>query len=229
MITKNETNSHKLVRKEIFENIELAIESINSGSIYGELRELENGTIVNSVNETDKSISNKFYFSELENRYYEITIQEYLNHSIVYVYVTYLNRMIVAAESGNVEAFEQFFENSQKMIDFAADRAIQNGHWNIINCILAMNKEINDPVYRALKYDKASILNNLLNRNFELNGDWLQQAIREESISIIEEFLFQRKIPFKPSDTIYFRKVINDKNQLNTKVRIFLQENGIEF
>jgi len=229
MITINETNSHKLVRKEIFENIELAIESINSGSIYGELREVENGTTVYSVNETDKSISNKYYFSELENRYYEITIQEYLNHSIVYVYVTFLNRMIVAAESGNVEAFERYFENSQKMIDFAADRAIQNGHWSIINCILEMNKEISDPVYRALKYDKTNILNNLLNRNFELNGDWLQQAIREKSISIIEEFLILRKTPFKPSDTIYFRKVINDKNLLNTKVRIFLQENGIEF
>lgn len=175
--------------KERFQNFDEAIAkmySLNNGIII----KTESGNWRLSL-QTD--FINFFYKSETTNAFYSYTIEKHSDHCLLWIVSTFKNRMVTAAQTGNLKLYVDNFIDTQKMRDFTLREAMANGHWNIIEFLIDHGQIEENPVWNAIRFNQVEIMCKLLDKGFSIPPDWLAYCIYSDSFEVAQELLVNRK------------------------------------
>ena len=159
-----------------------------------------------------------FYFYRIENHnsYFKLVITQTVKH-----------KMITGAIEGDLEIMIDNFVNTDKMIRFALEKAIENGNWNIVEYIIDEYDIKENPLCSVIKYDKAELLWKLFDKGYKLPNDWLTYCMYNDSITVTRKLLNGEKVHFKSPiseiKTNWFNREVQKDKETSNFVRKFLK------
>jgi len=183
-------NSNILILQEEFESLEIALQKIAMLN-YGTLNEAIKGNISLDAM-LDPTVRMFYYKSETDDAYYKFTIEGRKNYKLS-VYVTYKHKMVLAAQSGDLELFVRYFKEDDNLKYLSIDFAISNNRWNIVEYLIENSTLVKDPIWLSIKWNNLDILNKLLNLGHNLPDEWLAYCVYNNSLEITQELLLIKK------------------------------------
>ncbi|WP_298511085.1 hypothetical protein [uncultured Kordia sp.] len=208
-----------------FETKNKALEKMYSFE-FGEIE--KSPTNANSISYSDGEfieIETDLYFSENENSLFSYKIENKENSFRLIVSRKKKNKMISGAIKGDLNMLKDNFVDSKKMIGFALEEATINENWNIIKYLINEPKIGENPIWKAIRYNKVEITINLLNYGFELPNDWLAYCMNKDSIDVTKELLVKKKVhlkyPISELKTRWFNQEIHKDRNTSNFVRDF--------
>lgn len=184
----------KQIFSENFKSLDKAIERMKSLD-YGIIKKSKFGIGSHSIEDPDQRHQNKdlYYNSQNVDGFYFYTIENHIDFYRLLIHKTNKHKMITAAETGDVDKFIKYFNDTDKMKEFSLSTAIINGHWNIVKYLTDNHNLKKKPLWDAIRYNKVEIVKNLLSNGHKLPKDWIAYCLYNDSIDVATELLINRK------------------------------------
>lgn len=187
------TYSGQFNRQIEFSTLKEAIEYLNS---LGEVKERRVGMM--TTHDTLNNLSN-IYFYEITTEFaiLNYTVTEFENKVILSEYKTNLNKMVLAAENGDLATMIENFTPFKNIFYLSIEKAILNDRINILNYL---RTHYNDQIDKnkisltdlSLKFGSTNVLNWLLESGEKLPNNWLSFILYHNKIEIAK-YLFDVK------------------------------------
>lgn len=177
-------------------------------------------SITLSEGEDEEELSNVAFDlcfeSENENGFYFYRIE---NHNDFFKFIieqTGKHKMITGAVEGDLELFINNFSNTDKMKEFALEKAVENGNWNIVEYVIDNYIKNQNPLWLAIKYNNVDILCKLRRKGMGLPKEWLAYCMYNDSIDVTKQLLLVEKVHLKLQESElqtnwFHREVQKDK------------------
>lgn len=197
-------------------------ETIEKAKVY--MNSLPNGEVKQTrlIDGSENSNEKICFESYTTSSVYHYTLEKHINYKLK-ISESHRNMMVAGAETGDLHMFIKHFEDTKDRRGHSLSRAIENGHWNIVEYLI-QNYSLKDEAFNyATRCKQLQIMENLVNINKTLPNDWLTHGIYYDSFAVILVLLVSRNFDFDPKvDETYFLKVLRNKTDTAKLVKEFL-------
>ena len=141
------------------------------------------------------------------------------------------NKMITAAQQGDLKSFKKNFIATEKMVGFSLTESIRTNNWNIVKYIISLDLSFEVKDYKgeihiveinkkavsvAIRWNQVEILKELMGLGYYPRNDWLAYCMYNDSFEVARELLENQQyhLSYQKSElqTDWYKKeIIKDK------------------
>ena len=185
-----------------------------------------------SEEENERIRSFDLYFSSENNKgFYTYIIEKHSTFFRLKTYSNSKNKMITAAQQGDLKSFMKNFIATEKMVGFSLTESIRTNNWNIVKYIISLDLSFEVKDYKgeihlveinkkavsvAIRWNQVEILKELMGLGYYPRNDWLAYCMYNDSFEVARELLENQQyhLSYQKSElqTEWYKKeIIKDK------------------